>query len=283
MLSTISPLLIYHANCLDGFGAACAAVAHFGTEGCELFEGRHGDLPPDVANRTLYLLDFSYKREVLRTLCQQSQQVVIIDHHLSAAEDLAGLESEIDNLRLHFDMEQSGATLSWRYFHPHSAVPELLLDIEDRDLWRFTRPESIDVTTALSSYPFEIARWQQWMAQPAMRQQLQQEGAVINRFRSQMVERYKRRAFEADICGYRVPVVNAPSEITSELLGELSQQRPFAASYQDMVDKRSWSLRSNGKQGVNVAEIATRFGGGGHRNAAGFSTAVTLPFPLNPT
>ncbi len=268
------PLIIYHANCLDGFGAAFAAASHFGFDRCELYPGRHGDSPPDVAGRELYLLDFSYKRPVMARLCGAAARVTVLDHHISAEEDLAGLDGEWANLTLHFEQQQSGAVIAWHFFHPTEAVPPLLLDIQDRDLWLFHRSSSADITTAMNSYPFELERWQGWIGSEQRYTQLQQEGVVINRFRRQMVERYKRRVIWTVIAGFRVPVVNAPSEITSELLGELAIGAPFAASYQDLDERRGWSLRSHGALGEDVAVIAQSFGGGGHRNAAGFSTPL---------
>ena len=41
--------------------------------------------------------------------------------------------------------------------------------------------------------------------------------------------------------------------------------------YFETKDKRIYSLRSQGENGVDVSMIASKFGGGGHRNAAGFS------------
>jgi oligoribonuclease NrnB/cAMP/cGMP phosphodiesterase (DHH superfamily) len=89
-----------------------------------------------------------------------------------------------------------------------------------------------------------------------------------------MIEIYKKKAVFGKIAGHTVPIVSCPNMITSELLGELAVGQPFAASYSDKVDKRGWSLRSS-KEGLNVADIAATFGGGGHPNAAGFATTIT--------
>jgi nanoRNase/pAp phosphatase (c-di-AMP/oligoRNAs hydrolase) len=70
-----------------------------------------------------------------------------------------------------------------------------------------------------------------------------------------------------------VPVVNCPGVIASDLLGELAEGNPFAAGYQDIGTRRNWSLRST-DAGEDVSKIAEQLGGGGHRNAAGFSTTL---------
>ena len=59
-----------------------------------------------------------------------------------------------------------------------------------------------------------------------------------------------------------------------------------AACYCDTPEGRTFSLRSR-EDGLDVSEIATLFGGGGHRNAAGFrltrAQVEAAPFgPLDP-
>lgn len=48
---------------------------------------------------------------------------------------------------------------------------------------------------------------------------------------------------------------------------------PFAACYMDDPSGRTFSLRS-AEDGVDVSEIAKRYGGGGHKHAAGFKVAI---------
>lgn len=265
------PLVIYHANCLDGFGAALAAWLHFTEQGVEAdyFAAKHGGEPPECSGREVYIVDFSYKRPVLQQICAAANSVTILDHHISAQEDLDGLEVEYDNLSVTFDMEMSGAVLTWEHFHK-TTPPMLLQHVQDRDLWRFELDGSDAINTALMSYPFDFDFWKGLMEDPDKLRALRTEGETINRFRRQLIDQYKNRAVLSTIAGFQVPVVNAPHAIISELLGELAQDYPFAAGFQDHGNKRSWSLRSRKEGGEDVAKIAEKFGGGGHRNAAGF-------------
>ncbi len=270
-----SPLVIYHANCLDGFGAAYAAQRYFAQQtdsNCEFLPASHGDAPPDCTARRVFIVDFSYKRPLLERICQQAEQVTIIDHHVSAAKELEGLEQAYTNLHLVFDMEQSGAVLTWRYFH-QTPPPDLLLHVQDQDLWHFALPDTRDLNAALGSYAFEFARWDALVREPAGLAQLVQEGRAINRYLRQQIEAHKRKAHLGQILGYRVPIVNCPKVIASQLLHELAEQQPFAAGYQDQGLDRNWSLRSCA-EGADVAAIAERLGGGGHVHAAGFRTRL---------
>jgi nanoRNase/pAp phosphatase (c-di-AMP/oligoRNAs hydrolase) len=54
----------------------------------------------------------------------------------------------------------------------------------------------------------------------------------------------------------------------------MAQEAPFAACYYDKPGARVFSLRSRGDDGMDVSAIAAIYGGGGHRNAAGFQAAT---------
>ena len=95
---------------------------------------------------------------------------------------------------------------------------------------------------------------------------------ILERQTNRQIKHYKQRARMGQIAGYQVPIVNAPAHIGSELLHQLSDGHPFAAAYEDKPERRTWQLRSGGEHAIDVSEIAQKFGGGGHKNASGFST-----------
>ncbi|MCP5170379.1 MAG: phosphoesterase [Hahellaceae bacterium] len=269
-------MVLYHGGgCLDGFASAYAAHCYFRNfpeRRTQYLACKHGEQPPIVSGKDVYLVDFSYKREVMSELCLTAERVIVLDHHISAWEDLEGLDLELDNLELNFDMERSGAVITWEYFH-NDPVPFLLACVQDRDLWRFRIPESKNLNAALMSYAFSFEMWDDLVTQPQALQDLLAEGRAINRFRDELIKLHKEKAVIGNIAGFDVPIVNAPNAIVSELLNLLSRGYPFAASYSDNGSKRGWSLRSQ-EDGVNVADIASLFGGGGHPRAAGFSTPM---------
>lgn len=278
MVTQIAPLVIYHGTgCLDGFGSAYAAYCFFKKEqgvDAEYLAVAHGDvLNLEVGGRDIYIVDFSFKRDVLSGLCDKANKVVVLDHHESAQKELEGLDDLYSNLTVVFDMARSGAVITWEYFH-QVPVPPLLANIQDRDLWQFRIPDSKHVNAALMSYPYEFELWDQFANCNDHLKTLIIEGRAINRFRDKMIETYKKKVIFGKIAGFTVPIVSCPNVITSELLSELAIGHPFAASYSDKGDKRGWSLRST-KEGENVASIAAAFGGGGHPNAAGFGVSIT--------
>jgi hypothetical protein len=256
--------VLYHAFCADGFGAAWAAWKRFGSE-AQYLPVQHGSPPPAVpAGSEVYVLDFAYSRAETEAMRRDASVMTVIDHHRTAEEELRGLPGLI------FDNEKSGAVLSWEYFHPGKAVPELLRYVMDRDLWLHRLPRSREVFAGLSSHPMEFEVWDA-LDIPA----LAEEGGIVLRYQRELVTLVCGSAHLETIAGYRVPVVNAPllgSEVGEELLKRYADA-PFVAVYFDRGDgKRQWSLRS--REDFDVSKVARLYQNGGHRQAAGFESEI---------
>lgn len=290
----MNPLCIYHGNCADGFGAAWSVRYALGDD-VDFYPGVYQDPPPDVAGRDVIMVDFSYKRPVTEEIIEQASSLLILDHHKSASEDLAGLPGARPGYRSHveylgapgcssvgvlFDMERSGAGLAWDYF-VGGARPPLIDHIEDRDLWRFKLDGTREIQAVVFSYPYDFDVWDDLVARSLAdddRGRMIEEGAAIERKHhkdvAELVETFKRRMA---IGGYEVWAANLPYTLTSDAGNLMAQGEPFAACYWDTPDGRVFSLRSTA-DGADVSEVAKRYGGGGHRNASGFR----LPHGVDP-
>ena len=258
--------ILYHADCIDGFGAAWAAWRALGDQ-AEYVPVMHGNPPPDVSGRRVVIVDFSYRRDTLLEMAEKSLGLQVVDHHKTAQENLAGLDFCL------FDMSKSGAVLAWEYFHPEAPVPPMLLHVQDKDLWQWKLDGSAEITCALRGYPFDFGRWSRWADDwakwgPA----LDQEGAAILRYQSEVVKGIVADAREVTVAGHAVRMANTPI-LQSEVAGALAEGRPFGVAWYEVGGRRYYSLRSR-DGGIDVAEIAKRFGGGGHAKASGFSVDV---------
>jgi len=265
-------LVLYHAFCADGFGAAWAAWKRFG-EGALYLPVQHGAPPPPIpAGSEVYILDFSYPRAETEAIHARASSLRVIDHHRTAEEELRGLDFA------HFDNEKSGAVLSWEFFHPGETVPDILRYVMDRDLWLHRLPRSREVFAGLSSYPMDFEVWSALDVAA-----LAEEGKAILRYQRELVSLLCASARLEELAGYRVPVVNAPflgTEVGEELLKRYPEAR-FVAIYFDRGDgKRQWSLRS--REDFDVAVVARLFQNGGHRQAAGFESDIGPRFMPEP-
>ncbi len=258
----------YHANCADGFAAATAAWLVLGDK-ANYTPVRHGSAVPEIAPAArLAIVDFAYGREVLTELADQVESLVVLDHHRSAAVDLEGLSFA------RFDMEKSGARMAWEYWHPTQAFPEAFAYVEDRDLWRWSLPESREVALALTQIPFEFEAWACLDVES-----LKIAGRSLLGFQTSLIDRAVKKAHWLDLAGHRIPASNS-CLFQSEIGDELCQKFPeaeFAAVYYSKGDSIAWSLRSIGDFDVSV--VAAKFGGGGHRNASGFGSDPSLITP----
>jgi oligoribonuclease NrnB/cAMP/cGMP phosphodiesterase (DHH superfamily) len=259
------PIVIYHGGCDDGFGAAYAAWKAFGAQ-AEYYPGVYQEDPPDTTNRDVFLLDFSYKLSVLERILAQASSVTIFDHHKTARDDIEPL---IQSGRVGgvFDMERSGAMITWQMLHPKTTPPPLMHHIQDRDLWHFKLTGTREIIAALRSYPQTFELWDELMHSTG---KLLMEGRSIVRYEARHVEALTKSPIRMVIGGLSVPVVNAPWFLASDIAGTLAEGEPFAAVYWDTPSGRTFSLRSKGLHSTDVAEIARQYGGGGHRNSAGF-------------
>ncbi|MBK1620709.1 hypothetical protein CKO42_20200 [Lamprobacter modestohalophilus] len=268
-------MCIYHADCLDGFSAAWVVDTAHAETGLELHPGVYQQPPPNVRGREVILVDFSYSRDVLLAMADAADSILILDHHRSAEADLVDLP---DNVTTIFDMERCGAMIAWSHYFPDRRPPPLIEHVQDRDLWRFELPGTREINALLASYPFSLIEWGRLMREDP--EALREEGEPILRQHEKDVrELVETLAYRSRIAGFDVPVINVPGKYSSDVGAVLCRGEPFAACYWDTPEGRRFSLRSEA-QGLDVSEIAAGFGGGGHRNAAGFLLKQLPPLQL---
>jgi len=274
-------VVIYHADCRDGFGAAYAVWKKFGEDASYIPLKAHINTPPEgLTDKEIYIVDFSFTKDVLQELVDTNTSVLVIDHHISAKDDVLSFDGNI------FDNDQSGAVLAWKYFHPDTEVPELLKYVEDTDLWRFALPESREFSTALGQYKMDFVVWDDLITQLQETDNLINfiaKGSLLAKFEDKLVAHMMTRKERVLFEGHEVWALNT-SEYASILgnnLAELNlaeEQEPIGIVYYHTDNMVKISLRSIGE--ADVAKIANKYGGGGHKNAAGIGVASfdDLPF-----
>ena len=158
--------------------------------------------------------------------------------------------------------------------------PKLLLHIEDRDLWRFALPYTREIQANVFSHPYDFDVWDKLMDAPL--EDLVAEGKAIERKHFKDIDELTKVVTRRMVIGgYNVPVANLPYTLTSDAGHKLAQGEAFAACYWDTPEGRVFSLRST-EHGLDVADIAKQYGGGGHKNASGFRVPYTLLQQFDP-
>jgi len=261
--------VFYHANCTDGAASALAAFIAMG-DGADYIPVQYGNSAPQINDGDLvYIVDFSFSEKILLELADKASYVCVLDHHKTAKADLEHVEHP--NLHILFDMNQSGAVLTWKFFHASRPVPILLQHIQDRDLWRFDMPGSKEIHRAINI----DKDWKNWARYLYNVQPLIQDGAAILKYLdAQIGVIIKNEPIVFDITGDTVPVYNLPGFLISDALNaalEAYPECPYAVGFMVLPDKTIYSLRSRSGSDVDISEIAKKHGGGGHKHAAGFN------------
>lgn len=310
-------LCIYHSPCQDGFTAAWAMRHLMPKANIRFIPAKYGDPPPDVTNRIVYILDFSYSREITDAMLKVCKRLLILDHHESALKNLVGLDAGdpeyfaatgqrgaateyyegmkfwvSDRGSIVLDMSRSGAGMAWDYFAMQmrdplrefgKKRPMLLTHVEDRDLWKFEYPETKFICASLFSYEQDFGIWDHLMsADRTQLESLRDEGEGIMRKQARDInELLAKGTRDFIIAGHKVPVCNLPYTLASEACHQLLDQypeAPFAASYMDMAHGRVFSLRSSNER-VNVSEVAMKFTFKGSRGG-GHRNAAGFTAPM---
>jgi uncharacterized protein len=275
----VDRICYFHAGCPDGFGAAWSVWRAWGADARYVPRSHDSDPPrrPHVGG-TVVFVDIAPDNQYLRQLADEAAQVVVLDHHWSARERYES-DPGVENLiadgghRVVFDLGHSGAVLAWRYFHPDAPVPPLLAYVQDQDLWQWTLPRSEEVNAAIGAHEREFAVWDALAARTP--DELAREGAPILRAQRIEVSRALTNAHPIMIGEQRVEAVNAlqnRSQLGHELAKRAAFGAPIGLVYRVMGRTVDASIYSIGD--VDVSAIAQRYGGGGHRNASGFSVPL---------
>ena len=276
------PLIIYHGrNCPDGFAAALAAWQYYAGQ-AEFLGLDHGDIKtlsdlPAMDGRAVYILDFSFAADILRGIEERAAQLVMLDHHKSAAEKLTGFACRCGVV--HFDMDKSGARLAWEFFYPEQAVPDLVRFVEDRDIWVWQYPESPGFLAALDMEPFEFARWSAIAAFSADElASFVARGTAMDEKFTKLATIIAEGAQPLVLNGVSGLMANAPGVFHS-LIGEMLSKKSGTFALMWSIDKTGTvkaGLRS--QRGFDCIPLAESLGGGGHAQACGFKmSAGRLP------
>jgi len=259
-------ICIYHGNCADGFTAAW--VVRLSQGEIEFHAGFYKDAPPDVTDKIVYIVDFSYKKPVMEELAKKARAIIHIDHHISAIEDLKDFNPP--NLEKFYSPEntESGAMLAWKYFFPTNPVPQFIKHIDDRDRWKFLLPGTREIQANVYSYEYTFENWDRLVNQ-SLDEQIKEGTAIERRMAKDVKELMGVVVRRLNIAGYNIPAANVTYQYGSDICSALCKNEPFAAYYYDQPDARFFGLRST-PDGIDVAKIAEQFGGGGHATASGF-------------
>ena len=264
-------LVLYHADCPDGFGAAWALRKQLGDQATYLpiHYGSQLDMEA-LAGRDVLMVDVSLPRDTIEALHAVANSFRLIDHHKTAAQALDDLPY------CHFDMTRSGAGIAWDYTHPEQPRPPLIDLVEARDLYRWnTVSDSRALGKALDVEGYDFQAWDRFnsrLENPIERQKVIEEGLGMLRLFNFQVDAFCKDCIEIQQQGRQGFAVCVPHMFASDVGSRLSSKASGAFGFTWCLtaegDQVRASWRSSHPDGP-IDGLAKEYGGGGHPMACG--------------
>jgi uncharacterized protein len=242
----------------------------------------------------IWIVDYSIEPSEMVLLLERTKDVTWIDHHKTAIEKYKDFPQEIRGVRKD---GEAGCILTFKYIHWWTSrgdgpinlntealdnpIPEFTKLIGDRDIWKFQYGDRTkyfylgcqlydwnDLDSPLWNMPFVYGE--------EGIERIISEGRISERYRDNYSKRYlKSYSFEVEFEGHSCLAMNM-GLASSEYF--LDNDKKYAVLMPFVFNGVKWtiSLYTTNKE-IDVSEIAKKYGGGGHKGAAGF-VCDTLPF-----
>ncbi|AKB44109.1 MULTISPECIES: DHHA1 domain-containing protein [Methanosarcina] len=283
-------IVIYHHDDLDG--QCSAAQAREATEKTTYnpikciavqYSGNTWKKEEIEEANEVYVLDFTFPD--METLVEiAGKKLIWIDHHKTTMEEHKELWNS--NILGKRDITKAASQLTWEYFKNDQPLPTAVEYISRRDIWQFgDKKEEISAFTEACQiliHSPEDEDWKDLLASSNNGKEKVELYLIIGRALADVqkvrIEKAFERGTDINFHGLRARLINTTSDASD--IGEYVYQKPeydIAVMWQIVNDMVQVSLRSNS---TDCAEIAQKYGGGGHRGAAGFRVKSGGEFSL---
>lgn len=266
----------YHSSDFDG--QCSGAIVKLRFLDCEMLPINYGDKVPwdDITvGETVFMVDFSLPAEDMVALNQRTN-FIWIDHHKSAIDTVT---PSIIGLR---EIGLGACALVWRYLFRNKDLPYAVQLLAQYDVWNHTNPDTLPFQYGLrlrdTTPGNELWRHLLIGNYEIMVSDVIKTGKVVLEYeKSENAYYAKASAFEVDWDGHKCIVI-------SKLFGGSDLfESVFDPERHDMMVSFGW-LNGSWKVGLRsenggAGDLAVKYGGGGHGNAAGFN-CNELPFKL---
>lgn len=278
-------VIIYHADCWDGFAAYWVCTMVPGWEDAKGIPMNYGDKidTSEILDKDVLMVDFSMPRDDLVRIHDAAKSFRVYDHHKTAEEELKDLDFA------YFDSSRSGAMIAYEEIlkGPSEGVVKTACEyIQDRDLWKWELTHSKEIHAWLRSELMTFKTLNEFCSVEGfdMWRELTSRGAQVLKAQQQIIDAHIEHARPITLLDdFSKPesrategliVNNTTPGLASEIAGALAEKSgTFGATWAINDDKAIVSLRSRKtkiNRDLDVSTIAKGYGGGGHKNAAGF-------------
>jgi oligoribonuclease NrnB/cAMP/cGMP phosphodiesterase (DHH superfamily) len=286
--------VIYHKKCFDGFtGFVILHQSKTIKDNAQIYPDipNAKSIPPNINNKNIIIIDVAYKYEILREIVRRAKYVTFIDHHITIYEDVKKISQEFKNIKIIYDKNKSGATLTWDFFNPGKKTPIFIKFIEDNDIGKWEMDNVYEFIAAIN-VKYEptptknnLLEWKKLYSFKTVNELIKvgkyyieykdyignenSNRFSIERFPSEKIFNKFPKIFKkpgaytiAVYCGSPCP---SASDVAKRIF--LNYKCDFFMSWVLNLDRKEYILTFRSEK-IDVGEIAKAFNGGGHTLAA---------------
>jgi len=285
--------VITHGRCLDGFMSATIVRKwlienKININNVTFLEANHGmnytGLCKKIKNKNVLICDYSFPISIFNDMIRATNgNILILDHHKTAEKQL----SSVNQKYIVFDMNHSGAFITWTFMYGFSNIPKCVLYIEDNDIWTKQLPLTKEFTSYIETLPYEYKEYDNFFDEKYLTNTVFIQGLGMVIKDNQYINQLSKQAipYFVEISGryYFIACLSSSilrSDIGSNLLSYYKNIN-FSMIYSNNISRNytTISYRSNNDK-TDVSEIAKIHNGGGHRNASGIGISGIITKPL---
>lgn len=281
-------IVIYHRKCSDGTASAWCFKKRYPNIISIPLECGSKEIPEymlkileKAKNKNVVFVDITLSVDDTKKVKQMidNGKIMIIDHHITAVPVMK--IKEID--RSIYNVNKSAAQLAWDYCFPDKERPKFINYIADRDLWKWNMPDSKVYNNGLFKlfgtsfetydmlYEYENQLYDTIVKVGSKDQKEKDEkiDILVKDIKPTKWKDYKVAVIELDR-----PDQYLRSEVGHKLCQLHDIQFAIICCYRDDYKEHWISLRSQGD--FDTTTVSEPYGGGGHKNASGFTWTKEL-------
>lgn len=287
----MSVVIAYHRADMDGRCSGAIAYKYFLEQKIEpILVGIDYDDPESTLtkyanpNNSIVILDFCFNTpDKILDLAERVKKLVWIDHHVSVIRKLDLKRADaIKNMVYILDLNYAACELTWKYFYTSLPTPHAVTLLGRYDVWKhdevpYCREFQLGIKADDTS-PNNLHLWGLLLDTKhysmTFVNHIINEGKIIFKYVNQDNADYINSfAFPARFEGLKAVCVNrgkAGSTIFDSIT-DRTQLDLLITFYQGKNGVYSVSLyKANPDSDIDVSKLASKYGGGGHKGAAGF-------------
>lgn len=243
-------------------------------------------------NELVYIVDFSIEPSDMTKLLEITENVIWIDHHISAIRKYDNYEKPIKGLRVDgiagcmltycymFEMDNGEKPFEKDYV---KKAPDFIKYIADRDVWTFEYGDKtkhfclgLDTKETNPEDPIWNVLFNDIESLNVITNKLISTGKIIKEYKDKYYEGYaKQKGFDTELDGHRAYAINIASGFADSSIFDSIDKSKYELFIIFSTSGSGWRYTVYSDT-LDASVIASNHGGGGHKGAAGFRSESLL-------